>query len=520
MKKLFFLVLFPLYSFGNQPPGNSILTIGKESIMEFRDGWTDEFEVRHNAPFVMPGRSKVLLRFEFSWPVSLPHDSVEVALSPDTLFLFAQGVTWTGSVFINGVMIGRLNDPFSENIFGFSPGILKPGTNLLSLSLTTEGPEFRFYPHPAIGVSGKVLLLSESGLHDLPVLPHVTGSADSAVIFNPWKLSEYGEFTERDFLSHLVILKKAGVHTLCFPFDPPGNMLAISREMGFRQLLSPDSALYLGFYNACDYELTNSPFRGEFWIDENGKKTNWFGKYYDSREKYPGFVPQSDRITAIALLILVLLFLVLVRFVAPRIYEAVPEYLMKPKIQLDLIAAGKFMQTGQAMFVSFLRILVFAVSLSFFLCHLKLSGRLDVLNITSAESVLYRLLGSRDWTLLQIAMVTFAVISLLTLGRQALLLALGFIYRIPGLAVNHLNLDILSSFPLNFMLVVPAASFYFLDITFGENIAFIWEAIFFLILIRRFYVVAGGQKTLFRFRAGLIFLYICTLEILPWMLLI
>lgn len=502
-----------------RPPGNTYINVGLKSVLSFGGGWMDEFEIEHSVPFTMPGRSLVTLKKDFEWPILILEDSVQREFRPDSLYIYANGIGWTGSIFINEVFIGRIEDPFGQYQFGLSPSLLVRGTNRIVVELSIAGPDFEYYPIPVIGIFRPLQLLAPANVVELPMRPKVVENADTAIAFSPWN-SSGNEYSEREMLSHLVVLKKAGAKVLWFPFQPPGVMLSMARELGFLELRRLDSAKFIAFYNHQEFGSISTLFRGDFWIGNDGEQTDSFGKYYESAKEQRHSIPRSDQIVLIVLLVLVVIGLVLLRVITPRIYEAMPEYLLKSKIHFDLIRTGKFMRPGETIFLNFLRLFVFGICLSVLLYFIQTSGKFDSLNLVTEESSLFRILKSAHWSFLGIMLTVLGFLVLFGMLRYFLLAVLEFVYRRTGLALSMQNLDVLSSMPVNLVLLLPAACLFFLDPAWGDLIIVLWQLVFLAMMIRRIWVLVTGQRFLFNLPAGLIFLYICTLEILPWILLI
>jgi hypothetical protein len=81
-------------------------------------------------------------------------------------------------------------------------------------------------------------------------------------------------------------------------------------------------------------------------------------------------------------------------------------------------------------------------------------------------------------------------------------------------------LDVFAAYPLNLVPMLPATFIFFLDPLVGSVILRIWALLFLLYGIRRVWLIYTGLGRLFQISVSLKILYICTLEILPWLLLI
>jgi hypothetical protein len=89
-----------------------------------------------------------------------------------------------------------------------------------------------------------------------------------------------------------------------------------------------------------------------------------------------------------------------------------------------------------------------------------------------------------------------------------------------GFSTTIQNLDVFAAFPLVVLPFIPASFIFFLEPHAGKVVMYIWLALFMVYSVRRVYLIYSGLGRLYQISGSLKFLYICTLEILPWLLLI
>jgi hypothetical protein len=273
-------------------------------------------------------------------------------------------------------------------------------------------------------------------------------------------------------------------------------------------------------YNAYPYAKEADHKNLLFWRDENLKPSGNYGKYQSQIDIIsPGLTP-PDQVSLLFFLLIPVLSMLGLKILAPRVYGNLGEYITKTKIYLELIADNKFLKVEQRWLMNLLRMIITSVSLALFIYYVELSGQWAILNVFATHSILYEALAGSLQPLWQLFLEIFGIVAFLNLLKYFVFNMVGTVFRVFNLGSSLQNLDVLASFPMNLIPWLPASFVFFLEPTFGTVMLHVWGILFLLYGARRLSLLYAGLSRLYQVSGSLKILYICTLEILPWVLLI
>lgn len=491
----------------------SRLTAGMEAVLNLGGIWFDENGNRHIVPFNLADRDHMEMRREFDLP---GFEQVQ-----DTLYLYCEALAWTSEVMLNDRLLAVTEDPFAEHLFPIQKAWLAPTGNKLVVKLSTEGVDFPWYPKRFLGIFRQIFLLQAA---DAPVFArfpeHIT-HAPKAALIAPW--SQQGQYVDDTTVIRKMVMGLFSYphrHPVAFPFRPSNRSMAILAENGWQVLVNPGGADSLAAYNYYALSTNGSQKALHFWRDAAGRPTGDYGRFQaQAAIGRPEFVTPSPA-SLIIFLGLPVLCMFLLKLLAPKAYGNLGEYVTKTKIYLELIADNKFLKVEQRWLMNAMRMIVTSVTVSLYLYYVQLSESWQVLNVFASRSILFRSLYGADLAVWEIFLWTFAVVAGLNLAKYFLINAVGTVFRVFTLAPTIQNLDVFASFPMNLVPYLPATFIFFLDPVAGGIVLRVWMVILVLYGARRVWLVYNGLARLYQVSGSLKFLYICTLEILPWAILI
>jgi hypothetical protein len=489
------------------------LTSGLGPVQDLNGEWIDVDRGRVQVPFADMEADRMDLGRRFEVP---GYDSL-----PDTLYLYFGGLAWTAEVRLNGALLKVTDQPFAEHLLPLRKEWLTPRDNRLEITLRRDGPGFRFQPRNFAGIFREVFLLAPDPNARQVRIPKRVDRGSRAVVLASWD-------SENGFLHDTVVLKQALQGMFSYPYEdpvwfafPPSShamdLVARSGRSILTDLAGVDS---LCFYNTFPIEADAGDFSGRFWRDAKGRPTAAYGSFISRTELDTQQLRSPDKLALLILLLIPVIMLLLLKLIAPRLYAALPEYITKTKIYLELIAGSKFLKDEQRLLMNLMRMVLVAVTASLYIYYVGLSGNWDRLNILSSESFLFQYFDGTAPTLYLIFLQVIAVVVGLNLVKYLFLNVSGGIFRVYGLAAMVQNLDIFAAFPLNLLPLAPAAIIFFLDAGTGSILLVVWNICLLIYFIRRLVLIYGGLSKLFQFSTGIKFLYICSLEIAPWVFLI
>lgn len=491
----------------------SVKTSGLRPAMDLHGIWFDSNGNRHISPFNYFGRKSIELNKSFDRP--------EAVSASDTSYLYFEGLAWTADVYLNGKLLKVTQDPFAEHLLPLAPGFLKEKGNELRIHLHLEGKEHELYPEPFLGIFRQAALLVKGGhVHPRAGMQPVS-SASAAVVLAPWSQAD-GYLDDATVLKGMLsgMFRYPHSHPLVFAFRPSSEAQWQLAEMGWTTLGHPGAADSLAFYNS--YPVAEQPLKSNvtFWRQPNGRPGSGYGKYLDLKTlRGPGGT-SPDRMALMTLLLVPVICLLLMKLTTPRLYAAMLEFLTKTQIYLELIGNNKFLKAEQSLLVNGFRLAISASTVTLFLYYLQETGTLFRLDLFSGDSLLGGVLEIGDYGPYQLLLGVLALLLGLNILKYVFLNMAAGVYRVSGLSLTVQNLDIFASMPFNLLPLLPATFIFFLEAEAGQVALIVWQAVFGIWFLRRIILIYVGLTRLFSFSTSLKFLYICTLEILPWTILL
>ncbi len=490
----------------------SPLTSGLKPLVDLTGKWSS-VKGGIEVPFIDMEATEIQLS---RW-IILPEDQ-----DPDRqLYLYLEGLAWTSEIYWNDQLLKVSQDPFAEHLLPIDYDWIHPTGDQLRIHLSLEGTDYSLYPEHFLGIHRAVFILEKDTAQFQLSYPEVVSYASKAVVLAPWQeknavLNDTEVFSR--YTNGLFAIPKN--IPVCLPFRPSNAALKILAESGIPILLSAEGADSLAFYNYYPLACKPKTLFPEFWRGPDLRPGKEYGSFQGWKELRMPKVKDPDHLTLLCLLLLPVFGMLAIRIGIPRVYESLPEYLSKTQIYLELIGNNKYLKTGQRFLMNFVRIILTGVTISLFLYYLNLSGILERLSVLSEESFLYQVLSGSSFSALEIMGLSIFVLLIVNTLKYMLLNVAGSVFRLNNFSPTIQSLDIFASFPLNILPLLPLIFISFADVRVGEVLLIIWYIFLFIYLIRRFILIYTGLTRLFSFPTSLKFLYICFLEILPWILLL
>lgn len=491
----------------------SPLTRGLKPLVDLQDEWRTTQGQNVRIPFVKSDVNEMQLSH---W-LTLPKDRVP----GKQLYLYLEGLSWTAEIYLNDKLLKVSQDPFAEHLLPLDEDWLHPEGDQIRIVLSSEGKDFLLYPEHFLGVHRGVYVLVSDTSQPPVAQPEVITFTSKAMVLAPWS-------EKNGFLQDKEVLQKytQGLFTIprdipvCIPFRPSNAALEIMAKSGRKILFSVEGADSLAFYNS--YPIGQKPeiLHPDFWRNSDLRPGEGYGRFQSWDELR---LPESGNLNRLALLSLLFLpvfGLLAIRLGIPRVYDTLPEYLSKTKIYLELIGNNKYLKTSQRFLMNLVRVVITAATISLFLYYLNESGSLSRLNVWSESSILFNMLSGSSFSAIEVLGVSLGILLLINMFKYLILNMAGGIFRLNSFSATMQALDVFASFPLNLLPLLPLVFIFFVDSGIGEILLIVWYIFFLAYLVRRIVLIYFGMSRLFSFSASLKFLYICTLEILPWVLLL
>ena len=457
-------------------------------------------------PFELQGPGELTFIYDWQVPGALP----------DSFYLYFGGLAWYAELELNAQYLGWQQHPFEPWAVKVRKRWLSEGENRFVLRLR-QGAGLPGYPAPFLGIFRPVYVLSAAQLAQVqvPLLPHLL-MGDTVALLAPYFREQGYHFDAFEAMRSLLPMLQNGQRLIHFPFPPGRQFEAFCAEWGLIVVdsLAPQTVVMpLNEYPFDPHVQAGTP---PYWVDREGRRSLQYGQTYLAGEP-PAAPPVKEPGGALlGMVLLPLLSLFTLKVLAPGVFYAQKGMLLQPQLYLD--SSGEASAGGSQSLVYILVGLKW-LSLSSFLAmvfeEVDRQNHWSWLNVFSEQSLANSLMPQQE-TLLSKWIWLVALIGVGLLLRQLLLWMLGQIFRFKGLAQEMLVLDVMSTYPLVLWLPLPAALMLFADpardIWLGIGLLGLFVAYF----LRQLFLWYVGLGRLFSFSPAMKILYICTFNILPY----
>lgn len=462
-------------------PGNSLLTAQFDLLEDFASGWLGPEGEIIQFPWFSHGYGKVVLQRAFyGFPDSIPGD---------TFYLYVSGMLGRGSVYVKNRLLWVIENPYSEILLPLNREWIAAGTSF-RLEINALQPMFSGLIEPMKGVGGDMLLLrrSEAKRDTFFSVPLQMGR-----VIVPSRMSVIS--LDDSAPSHPYI------RNLYLPFRPSAALQKElkRRNIAFTNLLpAHEEAIFLPPLSDAAgpaFPVPSIPPRGT--------------------EQFP-----AHKITLIFLVVAWLLFLLFYRFTEPDFIRNFFPLILKPfpgAMPKGAISAGR---VWRDLLLLFFRVYIGSLSFALAVHFLHSSGMLDKLNLISGRSLIYSLIYNENPSLLLLWLISFSVLLGFELIKIALSRYLALVFSVYDLGEVIQVTENAVAFPLGLILTLPGIVLFFAESRFSLLLWWIWGILAAIYFIRRLAIVYTGLSMAGRMPPGLKFLYICALEILPWLVIL
>ncbi len=479
---------------------------GFRVVQDFSGYWTDDQGKEWRVPFWETGQKELAL----NWAFRVKPDSVPLVLA-------LEGIAANSGIYLNGRLLHIHRKPFEGVLIPLNASWLSSVGNILRIEMDSESTIMPLGIPPAIGIHRQVWLLTPSDssvfIEEMPRIAY----SDSAIIYLPFSAQNYFNVSRDRIQKDLSDMEYAGVKVVYFPVEPSFRVLSEFEKAGYTRIYSLSGVKKVAWFNA--FPIAAGQFFREdvFWKNSSGKPTSNFGKW-QAPEVAMACNRNRDNLYALLLFLIPLLGLVVFRLVHPHAFFNQIRWLYSRRLEMEMVSNRKFLRPWENSLLTLTRIIFSSSALALFIYYLKLHCVQPGNSLLLQSDSLFCDIYLSDWSPLWIWLFFFSIELLWLLGRLVFMGFIGGIFRIQGFQRVYLDLSILSSFPL--MTILPPLALYLLYSPLSQQpvVEIIFWVIGSLYILRYWLLLSLGAYQHFRFPPILIFLYICTFEILPWLL--
>lgn len=492
----------------NYRPTNSKKT-GVQAIA-ILDAWKEESRV-FSVPFQLEGLDELHLSRYFDI------SEADKSQSPN-LYLYFEGIAWRTEVKLNGKFLGLNEDAFRPWIIPLNPAWLRADDNLLELTLL-NGEGKTFYPTSFLGIFRPVYILNQSQVDKMkyPATHILKHTNDTVAIFTPYYNKHRYIFDKLQAVSVLQHARKQGIQHLYFLYPPDRELRTLCKDLGFQEVEQLNPNQLVCWLNTYPYNAINFPFSEHFWLDKDGYRTEHYGSYYPYNPKEVWVNTRNVQPLYVLMLLFPLIGIFLVKLLNPNFFYALPDILIKPRLQLDRFMEVTAGNQGLAFILQLMRIVILSISLSLLIDYIHSNNQWQVLKGFN-ENNLVKLVFSAKNVFIGYLLKSMVLISIWTIVKYLTFRILSNLFRILHLSDGMTNIELLGAYPLLFLVPIPLIFLSFASHEWHSFILGVEITVIALYLLRQMYVCYVGMEKMFRFSFSVKVLYILVAVLLPYII--
>lgn len=475
--------------------------------------WLDKYQYSYQVPFVEDEEIELTL-----------HKTFNIHQSPDTFFLYFEGLSGTAEIYWNEKLLTISDEPFQPILIPITKAIYREGANQIKVHLKLNAKTNKLSPEIKLGIHKPVYLLTRNHGHFVKnkFIQTIKTKVSNTVLvyapFHPYFFYNVGEQTvERD----IQLFKKYNISTIYFSFNASNKIKYQFTKAGFSILDSlPKNSIKI-FYNKYPLKEKFMLAKLVFWYDENRQKAENWGFFQESMDENQLNLKSSsaEKIQILFLGLLPVFVFFLLKLLFPKLVSGFKDYYLPNNFLINQILEGTVFKAYHSNILNVARSLVDAAMLSIFYKLFLVRSPEIMEKIITSNAFLIKLgeLYMYNFYLgFAVSLILFLAVRFL---KYLLFGLIAGIYRY-NLERKFMNIDILASFPITFFLgIIPLLYFYSLPSI--KSTVFIFLVVIGVIfLLRKYYILWKSMDLIAKFPFVVKILYFCAFEILPWVVLI
>ncbi|MEM6346232.1 MAG: DUF4271 domain-containing protein [Bacteroidota bacterium] len=508
----FLCLVFAL--FGSTPSVNaSLLAPAIPSLVVMDQAWELEVADERRSiqlPYISQEAKEAKLSYRFCGPDSLGTDS---------LFLWFDGLTWESEYMIGDAYLGMSTQAFGTSFIAIPPQLIRLGEWNELVVILSLGESMTWHPSPFLAMLEAPLLLNRQQLEQAKKQPlKEVSTADTIAIVAPYYRAHAYKFNLFEAVRNLQAVIDANIQYVHFAFPPDRQLQLLCGKLGLIEVTHLEDTSQLCLINAYPFAARDFPTPARFWLDQKANRTNHYGDIWPLNSRSVINPAKVDYpIGLIFMILFPLLSMFLLKLLNPGYFSSQLGFLSNPKMHLSTSLDATGSNTGLLGILMILKGINLSILISLLVYYVLRENEWEQLNII------------RDWSLLNVwfygskslwqIFVRSTELSLIWFGLKYLfLVVLGRGFGIKGLVEGIMSIEIAASFPLILFMSLPVGLIQFMDTLWGGWLLSIFLLLALIYLIRRAYIFFLGLQRLFSFSSAVNFLYICALNLIPYLI--
>lgn len=468
-------------------------------VVDLTGEWKSDAGRVFRVPFSSDVHERLTLTREFFLPET-PDDS---------LLLYFEGLSQRCEIYLNNRLLTIATDPFRPYALRLPASMLLPQWNRLRLTLREDGVRRGLFdPPPFVGAHRGVYLLKRAyEARHLALFPAVV-DADSTLFLLPYGPKGY-QVDEAAFKADLRLLQGSGAKALYVPYRLSNREYAWIAESGLALATRPGRWVALYEESGEDVEAMNG---WPVWKTPDG--SGRWGIYADRAALRPRVLPPADVVWLAGISLLLLALLAFWKTASPAVFRRLTGLGVRTGSRRD----GERLLPAVILQTYAVRLLLAVFSLWALGLLLRYSGQLDWFDWFSRPSLLRVLFERHGAEPLRAMALLAGLLFALTALRQLVLRTAAAVYGYRDLGLLLLEIENRAAFPWLWgallagvvgLIQAPKGGLWLTGLLAALLLA--WSA------YRLAYIAyhSGKQAGI---SAYLVILYICAVELAPWVI--
>lgn len=482
-----------------------------QNVIASLDTWKEETRV-FSIPFQIDKVDKLRLGRFFNFP--------EEIKAGQKLYLYFEGISSRTELKLNGKFLGINSSPFKPWIVPLNTEWLRKEANLLELSLSYGEPA-KYSPKQFLGIFRSVYILNQEQLDLLnkPIMESVAETKEKVAIFVPYYNEHRYIFDKFQAIRILTHAKKNGVKHIHFLLQPDRELKILCKQMGLIQVEKLKVGQTVCWLNSYPYEPSAFPFSEKFWLDQNGYRTPNYGYFTLFDVQNAGVEKRPVTILFAFLVFFPLLGIFLLKLLNPKFFYALPEILLKPRLQIERFIEAVAGNQGLSYILQFLRILMISITLALVVDYIHRNNQWHITGL-AGDNALIKVLFIQKSTFLNYLLKSIILVSSWAAFRWLVIRTLSNLFNIYNMYDGLTNLELVASYPLILIINLPLVFLSFVSGGGGwHNVILSIQVLFIaLYILRQVYVCFVGMGRLFKFSTSVKIIYIVLSVFLPYLI--
>lgn len=479
-------------------------------ITDLNGPWESDMNRTFDVPFCSDDYFRLELRREF-FLAEMPQD---------TMMLYFEGLMWTAEIYVNDRLIFISKHPFQGYTLALPPKILNAQWNKLKIILTNKGTNIPDAPIRMIGIHKPVYLFGRKSVHSVPSEMRFPLLKDTpyTLVYIPFSEKFGYNIEPRKAYHDFQQIKAAGVTAIYFPYKPSLHLLDLMQRAGLNlQLQKTEQVAY---FRRIKYRFTTLGEEHIAWLDEDGNKTPHFGRFEKVSHQAKPIDWSKDKMNIIIMVMIPLLMIVFWKLVNDRTFRLMLYFGNLNFNHNEIIRGATTVSISVIYYNVLLRITMTAAIITMLIWILKVQGLLNTLDLIREPSWLRLGVQMMQDRLLVLYGFIVAFLLIWQIFRSLLLNVLSSIYNRTELNLRILIIENCSDLPylifltfLWFVLMLSPTTYYTTWMVIGLVLGLAF-------LMRKYWTTFIMLDNVLRMPIFINFVYICTLDWLPWILLL